>query len=213
MRCTPIASESVTVGSSPSGTNATIMPIANMKLSAKSVPANNTAAIKNRIPILTAIAVTTLVMRRISFCSGLSSSLSDCVSSAILPELRIHAGRVDQRGAGSRRDVCPGEYQVREFRAAQIVPVNFSSCLVNRMGFSRERRLVDPKIVILHQPRIRRDPVALGEQYQITRHQFLRRNALFLAVAHDARIGRQKLLERGSGLLRSEFLEKAEQPR
>ena len=85
MRCTPIASASVTVGSNPSGTKATIMPRPKIKLSARFMPAMATARKKKRTPMATAMTVTIRVTTAISFCNGLSSSPKLWVRLAILP--------------------------------------------------------------------------------------------------------------------------------
>ena len=85
MRCTPIASDSVTVGRSPSGTNATTIPTEKMNPSLSGRPITNTERKKSAIPIPSAITVTKRVTRLTSFCSGDRSSSTVCVMRAILP--------------------------------------------------------------------------------------------------------------------------------
>ena len=59
IRRTPIASARVTVGNRPSGTSATIMPIAKIKLSLISMPTSREVSTKTRLPMVRAIAVIT----------------------------------------------------------------------------------------------------------------------------------------------------------
>ncbi len=80
----PIASDRVTVGSSPSGTLAIMMPMANRKLCQKPLPIATPSPKKNT-PVITAITATTLVALAISFCKGLGPDSTDPVRWAILP--------------------------------------------------------------------------------------------------------------------------------
>ena len=70
MRCVAIASERVTVGSSPSGTLATMTPMANTKRSFRLIP-KVPASRKKARPIDTDSAATSRVIRAISSSSGL----------------------------------------------------------------------------------------------------------------------------------------------
>ena len=77
--CTPSARASETVGMSPSGTLATIMPMANMKLVLKVSPASCQPRRKKTSPRPIAMKVTVFVRRDISFCRGLGSLRQACV--------------------------------------------------------------------------------------------------------------------------------------
>jgi len=74
MRCVPIAKASVTVGNKPSGTKATIIPSARMRLFTSGVEDIVKAIIKKTTPKPSAIKVMILVICSISFCNGLRSS-------------------------------------------------------------------------------------------------------------------------------------------
>ena len=84
IRCVASASESVTVGSSPSGTSATVTPIANTKRSVRPIPAS-VATTKNSPPIATASSATIRVRWSSSRSSGLRSRRVCWASSAIRP--------------------------------------------------------------------------------------------------------------------------------
>ena len=85
MRCTAMASESVTVGSSPSGMKATIMPREKMNATAKSLFTNRASSRKKPTPMQVAKMVICLVVRLSCSCRGLSASCMFCVRWAILP--------------------------------------------------------------------------------------------------------------------------------
>jgi len=70
-----MAKARVTVGSSPYGTKATIIPMAKMKPSAGFIPAIRTANIKKIMPTPIAIIVMILVTFVSSICNGLNSLL------------------------------------------------------------------------------------------------------------------------------------------
>ena len=57
MRLTPIAKARLTVGNKPSGTNATIIPMAKMKLSLSCIPTSNLVNKNITTPILKAMMV------------------------------------------------------------------------------------------------------------------------------------------------------------
>ena len=84
MRCVPIARASVTVGSKPSGTLATMMPMAKMKFSQNGSPMNRPTA-KNTTPSATDSIATRRDSRAISRCSGDCGSRPVWVRWAILP--------------------------------------------------------------------------------------------------------------------------------
>ena len=85
MRCTAMASESVTVGSSPSGMKATTMPSEKMNAAANSLPTNIWSSRKKPTPMHAAKMVICLVVRLSCSCSGLWTSSMFCVRWAILP--------------------------------------------------------------------------------------------------------------------------------
>ena len=80
----PIASDSVTVGRSPSGTLAIIIPMAKIKFSQKVRPIKFPIK-KKEMPRDRAITATTLVTLTISRCKGLSASSIPVVRCAIFP--------------------------------------------------------------------------------------------------------------------------------
>ncbi len=84
IRCVASASESVTVGSRPSGTLATMTPIANRKRSVAPIP-SVPASRKNAAPSETESSATTRVIRRISSSSGLSWRSAPAVSVVMRP--------------------------------------------------------------------------------------------------------------------------------
>ncbi len=84
MRCVASARASVTVGNSPSGTLATMMPMANMALAQNGRPMAWPTA-KNDPPRTTASVATSFETRRISACSGDSVSPAVWVRWAIRP--------------------------------------------------------------------------------------------------------------------------------
>jgi hypothetical protein len=85
MRCTAMASESVTVGSRPSGMKATIMPREKMKELAIGLLTMKTSSMKKTTPMHRAKTVTCLVRTSSCFWRGLSGSSMFCVRLAILP--------------------------------------------------------------------------------------------------------------------------------
>ena len=85
MRCTAMASESVTVGRSPSGMKATTMPREKMKAAAKPLPTKRESSRKKSAPMQAAKTVICLVVRLSWSCSGLGASSMFWVRCAILP--------------------------------------------------------------------------------------------------------------------------------
>ena len=84
MRCVAIASDSVTVGNRPSGTLATMMPMANSRFSQVGSPSASPR--KNvATPMPVASAATMRDRRAISRCNGELGSPAVCVRWAILP--------------------------------------------------------------------------------------------------------------------------------
>ncbi len=85
IRCTAIASESVTVGKSPSGMNATIIPSAKMNACANGCFTKNIAETKKTMPMPIAMKEICFVSVSSSLCRGLCSSFIVCVRFAIFP--------------------------------------------------------------------------------------------------------------------------------
>ena len=119
MRCTPMARDSVTVGSSPSGTKATIMPMAKMKLSARSTPANDDGQEEedaahgdgdDRDELRHALH---LLLQRAGLIAEALGEVGD------LAELGLHAGGEDDRLAGAGDDTGAREDQVGHFDAGE----------------------------------------------------------------------------------------------
>ena len=85
MRCAATESAIVSVGSSPSGTLATMMPIAKTAAPSVSMPTKSLPSAKKKMPRPTAIIEMSCESRAMFFCSGESRSSTLCVSPAILP--------------------------------------------------------------------------------------------------------------------------------
>ena len=79
-----MAKDSVTVGNNPSGTLATIMPIAKIKFVQKGKPIHNPIR-KNATPINTDSIAINRLNRTISSCSGDNAASVTWVKCAILP--------------------------------------------------------------------------------------------------------------------------------
>ena len=84
MRCVAMASDSVTVGSRPSGTFATMMPIANIAFAQNGRPSSVPTA-KNARPSTAANTATRRDSRAISRCRGDPVSPAVCVRCAMRP--------------------------------------------------------------------------------------------------------------------------------
>ncbi len=96
MRCEAMASERVTVGSRPSGTLATMMPMAKRRFSHGSSPSPRPRR-KKTTPSTVASPATIRPRRTISRCRGVSSSRGRLGEVGDAPELRLHAGGEDER--------------------------------------------------------------------------------------------------------------------
>ena len=82
IRCAPTARDSVTVGSRPSGTSATITPMANKKASRQEIPTSRDST-KNSTPMPRAIAAVMRTIRCSSRASGLGGASTLPVRAAI----------------------------------------------------------------------------------------------------------------------------------
>ena len=85
MRWAATESAIVSVGSRPSGTLATMMPIAKTTAASVSMPTKILPIAKKKMPRLTAMIEMSRDSRAMFFCSGESRSATFCVSPAILP--------------------------------------------------------------------------------------------------------------------------------
>ena len=117
IRCAPMARDSVTVGSRPSGTSATVTPMANRKASRQEMPTKQGKK-KNSTPMPRAIAAVTRTIRRSSSASGVGGASTspgqgcDFGEPGVPARARDHGLRlaVDQEGpakngvAGDLRD-------------------------------------------------------------------------------------------------------------
>ena len=140
MRRAAMAIASVTVGSSPSGTFATMMPMAKTRLT-RSGQADELRRSRTRAaPIATASAAISRLRAAISFCSGDGASTVVWVRWAILPERGVHPGREYQR-------LC---FTARHRRAGQQdVPASQQVRLPVAGRASRETGRASPVIVAL----------------------------------------------------------------
>ena len=158
------------------------MPSAKIKPSASRMPASQTDKAKNSAPTPTAIKVTTLVTTAISICSGLSSSPTLWVSRAILPNSVSMPVANTTRLARTRDHAGPGKDQILEFGAGCTVGVDRLGVSPHRSRLAGQGGLVHQEFRLEHQPRIRRNQIALLEQHHITRHEFQRTDPRFLPV-------------------------------
>ncbi len=197
MRRTPTASASVIVGSSPSGTLATISPIAKVDASASGRPGDvradreeQDARRRRRSPAISRAAWLTCR------CSGLELGLDALGQRGDPAELRVHAGRVDDRlglaarctARRRRRGPRPRAGAVRP--AARVAPSGATGTDSPVSGDrSTSRRAGD-------QPRVGRQPVALRQQQQVAGHQLGGVDLAHLAVAAHAGPRRQELAQR-----------------
>ncbi len=176
MRWTPIASDSVTVGSSPSGTSATMMPTEKRKPSIERQAAEEVAedeeddsdARGDDRHELRDLAH--LLLERAELGLDALRQLGD------LAELRLHRRREDDRLAAAVGDRGPREHEVRHLDERQVGVVVRRRGLANRLGLAGERRVVRAKLELLDQPRVRRDRVALFEHHQVAGDELGGRN-------------------------------------
>ncbi len=156
---TPTASESVIVGSSPSGTLATIRPIVKLKASFSGRPATSQPIGRNARPAATATAAISHATRRTCASSGLGSASTRSVSAAIRPSSVCMPVRKTSAFASPPTQVEPLKTRSRASisgpgRVAQV------SRAVDRLRLAGQGREVDVERA-LEEPGVRRDPVAL----------------------------------------------------
>ena len=115
------------------------------------------------------------------------------------PELRVHAGPVDDRLRVAARAQRPGEDEVLglEHRRRRLRPLSRPR---HRLRLARQRRHVDLDGAI-DQPRVGRKPVAFGQQQQIARDQVDGLDLDENATPAHARPGRQQVAQRLGGVL------------
>ena len=142
IRVALIASESESVGSSPSGTSATITPTENRKPSRGGVP-SATAIPKKTTPAATAKAAITRTAPFICTRSGVGRRTTSPVSVEIAPEPRLRSGRDDHRDSRARGDVRPREDDVAGVREVGRLLVEWIGVAFDRLGLTGEERVVD----------------------------------------------------------------------
>ena len=194
IRCVARASESVTVGRRPSGTIATMTPMAKTKRSLKPMP-SWPATRKNVPPIPIEISATRWVTLFSSRCSGLGSSRVCCVSSAIRPSSVLIPVAVTTASPRPAATNVP----------AKIVPLG-----PRRPGLAGERRVVHPQLDVGDNVRVDADAVTRLEHDQITGNEVLGGELDHLAVAPDAHDLRKHLPQRLGRPLRSILLDRRE---
>ena len=196
-RRTPMASASVIIGSSPSGTLPSRRPIANEIDPAGERPANRPSG-TNAAPIATAKAAMIQATLRTSSSRGLDSCTVRCESSAIRPisvcipvasttavaSPPVQSVPLKMRFAASRREPAA--------RRAVRAPVD-------REGLARERGRVDLERAC-EQARIGRDAIAFAHDHDVARHEVASFDLAALPVAHDHRVLREIAAERLHGL-------------
>ena len=181
---TPTASASVIVGSSPSGTFATISPIAKLAASFSGSPAAKQPIGRNASPTTTATSAISHATRRTCCSSGLGSVFDALGQGGDPAELGLHPGGDDQRlrlaadaARAAEDDVARLEHRARlvhELRRA-----------VDRLRLSGQRREVDLERPF-EQPRVGRDAVPFREEEHVAGDELPRLDLLGPAVPHDA---------------------------
>ncbi len=124
MRCAPIASDKVTVGSRPSGTNATVTPIANRNPSRADVPMRS-ASTKNTTPTPTAMNAIVRTTRASSRASGVGGRSLPWVIDAI-PASRVAApvATTEARASPSTTNVPAKSVASASTRTVLLSPVS-----------------------------------------------------------------------------------------
>ena len=122
IRCAPMASDRVTVGSSPSGTSATVTPIPKMNPSEAGTPRASIRA-KNATP--TAPAMSAIIRTRCPMSRSSGVAGRGCCVSLAMPPSRVDAPvaarergdpALDQEAAGEDLVACGGPRAVRSRR-------------------------------------------------------------------------------------------------
>ena len=174
IRCTPIASASVIVGSRPSGTFASTMPIAKMAPSRRVRPANRYPTTKNPTPITTDSSATRCATRPTSIWSGLGSGRTACVSCAILPNSVRMPVAVTTAVRLPDMIVLPAKtHVVRLDRGPRRLPLGVGD-LVHGDRLAGQVGFVAPEVRGGGQARVGRDAVAFLEDEHVAGDELLR---------------------------------------
>ena len=212
IRCTPMARERVTVGSIPSGTKATIMPMredeAGRRVDAGQPDGEDEEedADAGRQRRHDAGDAGHLPLQR---ARGLAHGLGQVGDRA---ELGAHPGGADHRPAGAGGHGRPGEDQVGLLAARQAVLGRGLGRLAHGVRLAGQGGLVDPQLGLLDQPGVGRDVVALGQEQHVPGHQRLGRHGALRAVPQDAGLSGQQPAQGRGGPLRLVLLPEAEGP-
>ena len=208
MRWVASTSAKVNVGSSPSGTMATMMPIAKMKAFQKGMPIIRPSE-KNETPISTARIAVKRLKCAISFRSGETSSAAVCVRCAILPI------SVCMPVAKTTALACPDTIDVP---ASTTFLLSIKSSAVDAVAsrdfgqrFARDGGVIDSHAKRLDQPAVRGDVIARLQVDDIPWHQFLRRHPADLALAQYLGLLRQQFAQRRERLFDAILLPEREQ--
>ena len=126
-----------------------------------------------------------------------------------LAKLSCHADLRDDHAAVALGNRSAGEYEVRRLGSGEIGLEYGVGGLSHRIGFSRERRLIDLQVGSAHNATICRDLIALGQDHDIAGNEVLGKYLGLLAVANHADVGRKHLLERFGCLVGLVLLPKA----
>ena len=208
MRWVASTSARVSVGSSPSGTMATMMPIAKMKAFQNGMPIIQPSE-KNERPISTARIAIRRLKCAISLRSGETSSPAVCVRCAILPN------SVCIPVAKTTALACPDTIDVPAsttfLLSHQVIRFGWDGLPRFGQRFTRDGRVVDAHAERLDQPAVRGNVVARLQLDDIPRHQVLGRHPGDLAVAQYLGLLRQQFAQRGQGLLDAILLPEREQ--
>ena len=210
MRWAATDSAMVSVGSRPSGTLATMMPIANTTAASVSMPTKILLIAKKKMPRLTAMTEMSarqprdvLLQRRESLGHVLGQPRD-------LAELSAHAGRVDHRAAGAEHRGAAGEDEALDVGDRRRVGTHDIGAADDRVDLAGERRVVDAQLRRVDQARIRRDEVALLDDHEVAGDQGARIDLVHLPVADHLGLGREHVPERLDGLLGAVLLDERE---
>ena len=126
-----------------------------------------------------------------------------------LAKLSCHADLRDDHAAVALGNRSAGEHEVRCLGGGEVGLEHGVGGLSHRIGFSRERRLIDLQIGGAHNATICRDLIALGQDHDIAGNEVLGKHLGLLAVANHVDVGRKHLLERLGCLIGLVLLPKA----
>ena len=196
IRCAPIASDNVTVGSRPSGTTATVTPTANRKPSDAFVPTRREIR-KNPTPTPIATAASTRETRSELEVQRRGRRLLRVREACDAREPRARAG-CDHDGTGLALD----DEATREHGLTRV--------RMMRHALAGQRRRVDGERVDGLEREISRDPVALGEQHDVPDDELLGGDLVRQAVADDGHSPRQQVPQALGRVLGPLFLHERE---